>query len=558
MKKFSQTTKIVALAVFVLAASSCNDYLETNSSTDVSDNIVLSTTTGLNMVLTSSYRVLHYGANKAGAQEVGAYVGIAGYHLYYDCSGADIISHDNYGGSPEECYKLNPRRTQSSEWADKIWINSYKLINEVNIILDALPDAAGPDDEKNYIKGQALFMRAVSYFHLVMNYQQTYALAKNKRGVILRKSSSDPVEMGFSTVQECYDLIVADLKEAKTLLADFERAEKWQINADVVSGILARVYQVMGNWDGALAEASAVYQKHSALMTKDEWYSGFDNDIINVNEVIWAVVNTNVSNNGENTIFCYWYNQDPSYGEGQTDGPIYNFRNLFVDQRYVDLFDATDYRGFKCAKTAGVNDADITDGNKKAVVMFWHRTANGEPEVSVNWAYNKFKYYGDADGAPQGHQYADYPLMRSSEMLLVKAEAEANLDRTNEALASLNTLQRARQAKLTTTTAKTDLLEEIYKERRKELLCEGVTGMYDLVRLQKPLVRYGRSATNPAGHYSYGLSNLDGYNGSDAQPMGTLPSNDYRWFCQIPFNEFSYNTAISELTDQNPFKGTGE
>ena len=187
--------------------------------------------------------------------------------------------------------------------------------------------------------------------------------------------------------------------------------------------------------------------------------------------------------------------------------------------------------------------------------MFWHRTANGDMEVKAKWAYNKFKYYGDANGAPQGHTYPEVSLMRSAEMLLIMAEAQANLGNTTEALADLNKLQNAREvAKPTTTTAKGDLLEAIYVERRKELLGEGVTGTYDLLRLQKPLVRYASSATNPAGHFSYSMLYLDGYNGSDAQPVGRLASNDYRFINQIPELELTNNEAISQ-SDQNPFSG---
>ena len=115
--------------------------------------------------------------------------------------------------------------------------------------------------------------------------------------------------------------------------------------------------------------------------------------------------------------------------------------------------------------------------------------------------------------------------MRSAEMLLIMAEAEANLNNTANALTYLNTLQSARNvAKPTTTTAKTELLESIYVERRKELLGEGVTGMYDLLRLQKPLYRYGATASNPAGHFSLGMTYLDNYNAADAEPYGYLPS----------------------------------
>ena len=134
------------------------------------------------------------------------------------------------------------------------------------------------------------------------------------------------------------------------------------------------------------------------------------------------------------------------------------------------------------------------------------------------------------------------------------AEAEANLGNIGQALSYLNTLQLAREAKLTTVTDRQQLLNSIYIERRKELLGEGVTGIYDLLRLQQPLVRYGACSSNPGGHFSSGLANLDGYNGSDAEPKGILPSNDYRFIIQIPHKEFSNNSAISEA-DQNPFSG---
>lgn len=57
--------------------------------------------------------------------------------------------------------------------------------------------------------------------------------------------------------------------------------------------------------------------------------------------------------------------------------------------------------------------------------------------------------------------------------------------------------------------------------------------MYDLLRLQKPLYRYGSTTANPAGHFASGLMYLNGYNASDAEPKGFHNSNDYRFLCQI-------------------------
>ncbi|MDR3095139.1 MAG: RagB/SusD family nutrient uptake outer membrane protein [Bacteroidales bacterium] len=539
MKSLYKTITAICITALTVSISSCEEELTTNSSTSVTSDVLFGTTDGLNKLLNSAYTTVLFGYLTEGGQAVATYVGIPGFNLYYDIPGQDIVVTINYGMAPEDGYQFKPNRTNASQDGRRIWGMMYLVINQTNAILDALSAADGSAADKNAIEGQCLALRGICYFHLMLNYQQTYAVAKDKRGVILRTSGKQPMDLGFSTVQQCYDQIVKDLSSAKTKLASFNRNGKWQVNADVASGYLARVYQVMGNWDGALAEASAVYSKYSTLMTEAEWCGGQAD--ITIPEIIWAVENTNLSNNGENTQFAYWHNQDPSYGEGMSDGPIYNFLAMFVDQKYVDLFDATDYRGTKCTKTTGVTDED------EKSVMFWHRTNAGQVGWPAKWAYNKFKYYGDDGKGTKGQRnLADYSILRSAEMLLIKAEAEANLGQTT-ALATLQTLQTARNAQLTTTTVKADLLEAIYIERRKELLGEGVTGMYDNVRLQKELVRYAGAS----GHFAHGLTNLDVI---VENVEARLPSNDYRYFCQIPEIEFANNKAIDQK-DQNPPRG---
>lgn len=553
MKRLYHTIKWASVALLAFSLSNCSDELTTNSSVDVDEETILSSTTGLNMALNSAYHYLLMGGidPSSSSQNDACYTGLPGLAMYYDLAGADIISTKNYGGSVEDAYNLAPERAQATgDYSKRIWSNFYKIINQANAIIDALPAATGDESEKAVLRGQCLAMRGISYFNLLICYQQTYAIAKNKRGVILRLSSDEPASKAFSTVEECYRQVVQDLTEAKTLLAAYKRTDGWRINADVVSGELARVYQVTGDWQKALEEAKSVYEKYGTLMTRDEWYSGFDNLLTDgCKEVVWGVKYTNTSNISSNTIFNYWYNQDPSYGEGMTVGPIYNFINLLVDDRYVRLFDPEDFRGTACDKTQNVTDDD------ELSVMFWHRAANGDPEIASKWAYNKFKYYGDANGAPQGHSYPEVSLMRGAEMLLIMAEAEANLGNTTTALSYLQTLQNARNVQTPTTATATDaLLEAIYVERRKELLGEGVTGMYDLLRLQKPLYRYGTTTANPGGHFAWGMMYLDHYNASDAEPYGYLPSNDYRFICQIPQLEMANNEAVSP-SDQNPFSG---
>ena len=546
----------IVCVVFGALLCGCEKMLTTTDATKVDSAVFKSNTDGLGQVLNSTYRNFLMGYGSYG-QDRASYQGVSGFLMLYDMMGSDVTVNTNYGASPETIYMLKPERTQADAGAHHIWEHMYNVINEANIIIDNAPNANGSDAAKNALIGQALAIRAYCYFHLLLNYQQTYAIAKNKRGVILRLHEDDDPNTGFSTVEQCYQQVVTDLKEAETKLANFKRDEKWQVDATVAAGMLARVYQVMENWDGAYAEASKVYQKYGTLMSKAEWCSGMDHLMEDgCSELVWGVKYTNLTNVSSNTIYNNWFNFDPSYGEDMMEGPLYHFLTIFVDQTYVDLFagDDTDYRGTKCDKTSGVTDEDEMN------VMFWHRTNSAlNNYVAKKWAYNKFKSYGD--GTYEGHTNANHnygisaPLMRGSEMLLIMAEAAANKPSLGNAQNLLNTLQNARRVKTPTSASGDALKEAIYVERRKELLGEGVTGSYDLLRLQKPLVRKAACAANNfAGHFSWGMTELDGYNGAAAEPQGTIPSNDYRFITQIPQLEITNNAKVTEA-DQNPFKG---
>jgi hypothetical protein len=255
----------------------CKKILTTESSTETSDGAVLKSATQLNMVLTSAYRKLYF--NNDGADRV--YAGLAGLQMYVDLGGADMLCHSNMAGNQYVSYNYDPTRTQIVGNSEAIWSMMYKIINQVNTIIDALPKADGNAEFKQQIMGQAKAIRGICYFHLIQNYQQTYIIAKNKPGVILRLSSADPSSMPRSSVEACYNQILTDLKEAKSLLAGFERPNKWTIDKNVISGQLARVYLVMNDWQNALAEATTVYNAYNVLLTRDQYRAGFDKVITN-------------------------------------------------------------------------------------------------------------------------------------------------------------------------------------------------------------------------------------------------------------------------------------
>ena len=529
MKNLFRNIFAISLAIGIFITAGCNDELTTNSYIKISDTDVLNSVPQLNKVLTSAYRQLYF--NTDGADRV--FSGLPGFQMYVDLGGADVLCHTNMGGDQLTSYQFSNAKTQTDQNPDRLWKMCYNVINHANIIITNIDAAEGNESDKARIKGQALVMRAIQYFHLIQNFQQTYIIAKNKRGVILRTSSDDEVNKGFATVEEIYTQIVSDLTAAKPLLANYKPDDLWFINSEICSGILARVYLVMQNWEGAYNEAKIVYDNHNSLMTRDQYRDGFDKMISSgYPEVVWAMKYTDDNNIGGGSQFNFWFNQDESYGEGYADGPIYAFLDFFADSQFEKLFEPTEDR-----------------------YQFWKRTNNANDEINTKWAFDKYKHYGADGGSVRvSATRPEVCLMRGSEMLLIMAEAAAQRGNGSEALTLLNRLQTARGVQNLTNATGADLLESIYIERRKELICEGQSGFYDLVRLQKRLVRYGACESNPAGHYVWGLQYLNGYVATSAEPFAFLESNDYRFFCQIPQMEILSNEAVSE-SDQNPFGG---
>jgi hypothetical protein len=480
----------------------------------MSDVQILASAPTLQMVLEGTYRHFYLYYNST-TDFRGVYKGITGNQMIDLMRASDVLCQERMGGEQLSAYKFLAEATAASGDSDNMWANMYKVINSTNLIIDNTAAATGSASLLNHIKGQALAMRAYSYSQLIQYYQQTYSLASSKAGVPLRLHSDDPYAMPRASVKEVYGQIVSDLTEAKSLLSGFSRnasTGKHYIDSKVVSGMLARVYLVMQNWEGAKREAAEVLTTYGTLMTKEQWgafyrCSGYA-------ETVWAVYQTNEQNFGSTGQYNMWYSYP--LGEGANDR-FYNFQNFFVNDKYVELFEETDDR-----------------------YLFWKRS--DDATYSANWVNTKMYDPGDGNGNSRG----DYCLMRGAEMYLIVAECEANGGNSAAALTALNTLQAARNARLTTTTNKDDLLEAIYVERRKELQGEGVAGLLDLLRLQRPLIRRG-------DHFDFGMVNLNHftYNG---EAVAGFESNDYRLIYQIPDREIQLNEMIS-AADQNPFSG---
>jgi tetratricopeptide (TPR) repeat protein len=161
-----------------------------------------------------------------------------------------------YTGDDGEIYK---RKTSIfGAYKNDLYRDMYRPAYVGNKVLANL-DKAGAG--KNYIEGQAYFLRALTHFGAVRLWAHPWGFTTDNShpGIVLR-TSADIVSGTRATVKEVYDAIIADLKQAENLLPDIITvgfAGKWSAKA-----LLAKVYFQQNDFANAFAYADQVIKSN--------------------------------------------------------------------------------------------------------------------------------------------------------------------------------------------------------------------------------------------------------------------------------------------------------
>lgn len=486
MKTIKYSYFIAIGVALSLLTSSCSDFLETSPSTSVADNEVFKTIAGAQAALNGSY--YHMRAYDSGGADRQDDYGIPSIQIISDLCGEDIIA---WGGWYVYNYNYWGETRGDIFRSSQLWTFHYRLINNVNAIITYIDDVEGSQQDKQYIKGQALAIRGWAYFSLARLFQQTYSIAKDMPGVPIYTEPTTEATEGKprGTLEETYQQVLADLTQAEELLEGYDRGSRINtFDQVVVQGVLSDVYQVMNNWTKSYEYAQKVLEVYP-LTTNEQYLSGFNDET--TPSWIWGMRQTEEQNMGDYSIFAMWANGTRK---------CYTFAGYFSADDFVKLF----------------NEEDI----RASQFEYWW-----------DQIYASFKFRDNEDCR------GSIVFMRSEGMLLNAAEALARQQKDLEAKELLWRLQDMRKA--TRSTASGDaLIEDILIERRKELYGEGYA-LFDMIRNQKPLLRtgnhinYGGAKTFPARSWRF---------------IFQLPSSELK-------NNKSLVDDIWPAGDQNPYEG---
>ena len=332
------------------------------------------------------------------------------------------------------------------------WEFPYYIINQLNQFINGVNNSSNLSDSvKEEFLGQAFALRAFYYFQLAMEFQHTYSYDLSLPAPPIY---TEPAIEGkaMSTLGELYDFIINDLTTAVET-APATRNNKSYIDRNVVYAILARVYQVMGNWQQA-ANAAAIARQGYPL-DPDQYPLGFDD--MNATEWIWAMPQRADQTN-------YFYIAPHAFTDNINDA----YGLAFWNKDFVSLFSQTDIRN-SFIDLYNVGDAD----------QYFARAS--------------LKFTFDFS--------SDIPIIRSPEMMLIEIEANARMGKESEASNMLLSLQQNRDpnAKASGNTGEA-LIEEILVERRKELYGEMGVEWFDAKRLRRGITRTGNHRIGSAAN----------------------------------------------------------
>ena len=531
------------LAGMMLVSSCAGDYLDTapTDSTGATDAVgttanAMKALNGIAKIMTTQHS--YFGGGFAGENNI---------MIQYESYPSENYNYNYYASGWSPIFNQEFHTRTNSIYDAYAWYYYYTIAGNANTILANIDNAEGTEAERNFVKASALTFRAYAFEKLVHYYCWRWQDSNNgaSQGIVLRLDESTGGQ-GYATLAETYAQIYKDLDEAIMLFEqsgmDRNASQVWMPNINVAHAIYARAALTKQDYTKALTEAKLARQNYP-LMSNAEYHAGFCNP---TSEWIFGSFGSAQENN------WYW-----SYGTqyacngyyanaaGAANGAGSIGRELINripnnDARKALFLTEDKFPGYNfndgSAMDLGYGILGMGDDEKKADAL-WEEAAAYCQKMAVSgleapyqagymYLGGQLKFYVfDTPGVSY------LPFIRSSEMVLVEAEANYFLNDETAARAALVELNATsgRNPEYTCDKSGEALWNEIMDYRELELWGEGFAWS-DYKRWNRDIVSHSFAEGGNA-HISVAK---------------TIPASGVnKWTWDVPLNETDYNDELN-------------
>lgn len=531
------------LAGMMLVSSCAGDYLDTapTDSTGATDAVgttanAMKALNGIAKIMTTQHS--YFGGGFAGENNI---------MIQYESYPSENYNYNYYASGWSPIFNQEFHTRTNSIYDAYAWYYYYTIAGNANTILANIDNAEGTEAERNFVKASALTFRAYAFEKLVHYYCWRWQDSNNgaSQGIVLRLDESTGGQ-GYATLAETYAQIYKDLDETIMLFEqsgmDRNASQVWMPNINVAHAIYARAALTKQDYTKALTEAKLARQNYP-LMSNAEYHAGFCNP---TSEWIFGSFGSAQENN------WYW-----SYGTqyacngyyanaaGAANGAGSIGRELINripnnDARKALFLTEDKFPGYNfndgSAMDLGYGILGMGDDEKKADAL-WEEAAAYCQKMAVSgleapyqagymYLGGQLKFYVfDTPGVSY------LPFIRSSEMVLVEAEANYFLNDETAARAALVELNATsgRNPEYTCDKSGEALWNEIMDYRELELWGEGFAWS-DYKRWNRDIVRHSFAEGGNA-HISVAK---------------TIPASGVnKWTWDVPLNETDYNDELN-------------
>lgn len=338
---------------------------------------------------------------------------------------------------------------------DGFWFASYNRIYYYNTVIDNIMNAEGSNEQQKLsIKAEALISRALEYLYLVNGYARHYnaSTADKDYGIpLILDEDISKKDLVRASVKDVYAQILSDIHTALPDLPLQPKGNAFRASKAAGYGILAKTYLYMGHYTEALKAANKVLKINNSLLDLKKFA---------VVKPQGSIGRTNVPQDIDNPENIYIKFAPYVYGLSS---------KAFGSNELMNLFSQDDMR----------------------LQIYFTKNFRNIPTEQYVWA-----------------PYLRTNLAVSSpEIYLIAAECEAREGTIERAMTLINKLRDNRIKNNSPLTAKdrTDALEKVIEERRRELAMIGMMRYIDLKRLNQES-HFAKSVTHITNDIAFTLA----------------------------------------------------